>query len=135
MLILAKITYLIQFDPLQIRFTHTTHFGKVMYIRVFAQLTITYYNTIQFHVKNSANWRVTQCGNYGNLLSRIFSKDFVKVTVLLKKLLKSWFDEIFFGEGEVSFSHIHEIIHQFAHFAFTQFTINIEKFRDIYLLI
>ena len=37
-----------------------------------------------------------QCGNYGNLLSRIFGKIFVKVTGLLKKLLNSWFDEIFF---------------------------------------
>ena len=31
----------------------------------------------------------TQCGNYGNSLSRIFGKNFVKVTVLLNKLLKS----------------------------------------------
>ena len=37
-----------------------------------------------------------QCGNYGNSLSRIFGKNFVKVTVLLNKLVKSWFDEIFF---------------------------------------
>ena len=29
-----------------------------------------------------------------------FSKNFVNVTVLLNKLLKSWFDEIFFGERE-----------------------------------
>ena len=29
----------------------------------------------------------TQCGNYGNSLSRIFGKNFVKVSVLLKKLL------------------------------------------------
>ena len=29
------------------------------------------------------------------ILSRIFGKNFVKVTVLLNKLLKSWFDEIF----------------------------------------
>ena len=34
------------------------------------------------------------------ILSRIFWKNFVKVTVLLNKLLKSWFDEIFFGERE-----------------------------------
>ena len=34
----------------------------------------------------------------GNLLLRIFGKNFVKVTVLLKKLLKSWFDEIFCDE-------------------------------------
>ena len=43
-----------------------------------------------------------QCGNYGNLLSRFFGKSFVKVTVLLKKLLNSWFDEIFLGDSEFS---------------------------------
>ena len=37
-----------------------------------------------------------QCGNFRNSLSRIFGKKFVKATVLLKKLLKRWFDEIFF---------------------------------------
>ena len=35
---------------------------------------------------------------YGNFLSIIFGKNFVKLTVLLNKLLKSWFDELFFGE-------------------------------------
>ena len=29
--------------------------------------------------------------NYGNLLSRIFHKNFVKATFLLKKLVKNWF--------------------------------------------
>ena len=38
-----------------------------------------------------------QCGNCCNLVSHIFGKNFVKVTFLLKKLLKS-FNEIFFGE-------------------------------------
>ena len=33
-----------------------------------------------------------QCGNYGNLLSMFFGKNFVKVKVLLN----SWFDEIYF---------------------------------------
>ena len=33
------------------------------------------------------------CGKYANLISPIFGKNFVKVT--FKKLLKSWFDEIF----------------------------------------
>ena len=42
----------------------------------------------------------TQCGNYRNLLSHFFGKNFVKPTFLLKKLLKSWFDEIFFGESK-----------------------------------
>ena len=50
------------------------------------------------------------CGNYGNSLSRIFGKNFVKVTVLLKKLLKSWFHEIFFGEREfLKFPHCVEV--------------------------
>ena len=43
-----------------------------------------------------------QCGNYGNSLSRIFGKNFVKVTILLNKLLKSWFDEIFFRWERIS---------------------------------
>ena len=30
-----------------------------------------------------------QCGNYGNLLSLFFGKNFVKVTILLTKLLNS----------------------------------------------
>ena len=39
---------------------------------------------------------ISQCGDFMNLLSRIFGKSFVKATFLLKKLLKTWFDEIFF---------------------------------------
>ena len=31
----------------------------------------------------------TQCGNYANSLAHIFGKNFVKVTVLLNKILKS----------------------------------------------
>ena len=34
-----------------------------------------------------------QCGNYRNSLSHFFCKNFVKAMVLLKKLLKCWFDE------------------------------------------
>ena len=44
-------------------------------------------------------------GNYGNLLSRIFGKNFVKAMVLLKKLLNSWFDESFVSVRE-NFSFI-----------------------------
>ena len=44
----------------------------------------------------------SQCGNYGNSLSRIFGKNFVKVTVLLNKVLKSWFDEIFYKWERIS---------------------------------
>ena len=52
------------------------------------------------------NFRVTvyktQCRNYVNSLSSIFGKNFVKVAVLLNKLLKSWFDEIFFWWERIS---------------------------------
>ena len=45
----------------------------------------------------------TKCGNYyGNSLSRIFGKNFVKVMVLLSKLLKSWFDKIFLWWERIS---------------------------------
>ena len=37
----------------------------------------------------------SQCGNYGNLLSHFFDKNFVKATFLLKKILKSWLDDFF----------------------------------------
>ena len=37
-----------------------------------------------------------QSGNYGTLLSLYFGKNIVKPMYLLKKLLNSWFDEIFF---------------------------------------
>ena len=41
-----------------------------------------------------------QCGNCRNSLSHFYRKNFVKAMVLLKKLQKSWFDEIFFSERE-----------------------------------
>ena len=41
-----------------------------------------------------------QCGNYCDLVSHIFGKNFVKVTFLPKKSLKSRFDEKIFGETE-----------------------------------
>ena len=50
----------------------------------------------KFTIHSSVESTVTQYGNYGNSLSRIFGKYFVKVMDLLNKLLKSWFDEIFF---------------------------------------
>ena len=46
----------------------------------------------------------TQCGKNGNLLSHFFGKNFVKATFLLKKLLNSWYDEIFWWECRVNFS-------------------------------
>ena len=42
----------------------------------------------------------THCGNYGNLLSHFIGENFVKATVLLKKSLKSWFDEKNYGESK-----------------------------------
>ena len=44
----------------------------------------------------------TQCGNFGNSLSHFFDKNFVKATVLLNKLLKSWFHETFFQWERIS---------------------------------
>ena len=42
----------------------------------------------------------SQCRNYGNLLSFFFGKNFVKVMVLLTKLLNSWFYEFLFIESK-----------------------------------
>ena len=41
-----------------------------------------------------------QCGNCRHSLSHFFRKIFVKAMVVLKKLLKCWFNEIFFSERE-----------------------------------
>ena len=60
----------------------------------------------QFHeifVKLKITYR-TQCGNCRYSLSHFFGKNFVKATVLLKKLLNRWFDEIFFSERISRFS-------------------------------
>ena len=38
---------------------------------------------------------LTQCWNNRNFLSHFFDKNFVKPTVLIKTLLRSWFHEIF----------------------------------------
>ena len=43
------------------------------------------------------------------VLSHFFDKNFVKVTFLLKKILKSRFDEIFFGWQTVNFSFFHSV--------------------------
>ena len=51
-------------------------------------------------------WRTySQCGNYENLLSPFFDKNFVKGTPSLEKLLKSWFHEIFFVRVYFPFFH------------------------------
>ena len=43
---------------------------------------------------------VPQCVEITGILWRIFGKNFVKLTVLLNKLLKSWFDEMLLGDRE-----------------------------------
>ena len=50
---------------------------------------------------NSSYFHAVHC-NFRNLLSRIFGKKFVKATVLLKKLLKRWFNEIFFQWEQIT---------------------------------
>ena len=47
----------------------------------------------------------SQRGNYGNLLSHLTNKNFVKVTFLLKKILKSRFDEFFWITVNFLFLH------------------------------
>ena len=41
-----------------------------------------------------------QFGDYGNVLSHFFDKNFVKLTFLLKKILKSRFDEFFLDDSK-----------------------------------
>ena len=84
-------------------FSESDYSSKFLSVLGTPKYSVTlYYEFMSFHVKiNRHHYALcTQCGNYGNSLSRIFGKNFVKVTVLLNKLLKSWFDEIFFGERE-----------------------------------
>ena len=53
-----------------------------------------------------------QCGICRNSLSHFFDKNFVKVTFLLKNILKSWFDEIFLGDSKFFiFPHCGAIMH------------------------
>ena len=63
---------------------------------------ITYSDSqIKIH-SNQRNIYETQYWNYGNSLSFNFGKNFVKVTVLLNNLLRSWFDERFFCWERIS---------------------------------
>ena len=65
-------------------------YGLKLLHRIFWKCILFVLNTLYVFID------ISQCGNYGNLLSHIFGKNFVKVTFLLK----SWFDEIFFGESK-----------------------------------
>ena len=53
-----------------------------------------------FEKENTNFQKIFQCWNYFNLL--FFGKNFVKATVLQKKLLNSWFHEIFFRWKRIS---------------------------------
>ena len=67
---------------------------------------------------------IAHCKNYGSSLSRIFGKNSVKVTVILNKLLKSWFDEVFLGEREFIVFHtilwLSIAVWKFQHFSVIQ---------------
>ena len=55
-------------------------------------------------------WQSTVCVEITGILSRNFGKNFVKVTVLLNELLKSWFDEIFLRWERISrFSTLYRV--------------------------
>ena len=49
------------------------------------------------------------CGNCCDLVPHILGKNFVKLTSLLKKLQKSWFDEIFFLKVGLNCSFFHTV--------------------------
>ena len=82
-----------------------------------AHMVFIYFSVKSNHILNytckifSIYVCTSQYGNYGNLLSLFFGKNFVKVTFLLKKLLKSWFDEIFLVT--VNFCYFHSVYIQF----------------------
>ena len=69
-----------------------------------------------------------QCGNFGNSLSNFFDKTFVKATVLLNKLLQSWFHENFFGEREFPKFPLCD----FPHCTIRKYTLRLfwQKFRE-----
>ena len=60
--------------------------------------------TVNFSFFHTALCGVPLCGNCRNSFSHFFRKNFVKamvLRVLLKKLLNSWFHEIFFSKREL----------------------------------
>ena len=66
-----------------------------------------------------------QFGDYGNVLSHFFDKNFVKLTFLLKKILKSRFDEKMFGS-----EFFHTVVWKNEKFSLTEKT-----FRQINYLV
>ena len=66
--------------------------------KIFRQINSLVFSLVKrsFHEIFAKKRVGAQCGNFGNLLSQFFDKNFVKVTVLLKKLL----DLTKFSSGE-----------------------------------
>ena len=67
---------------------------EVVFTKIFQKIVVQKF-------RKNPQCETAQCGNYCDLVSHIFGKNFVKLTVLLKKLLKSWFDEIFFWWDQI----------------------------------
>ena len=82
--------------------SYTLHLPNLISRKIW--VTEKFYN---FHIA----W--AQCGNYGNSLSQIFDKNYVKAMVLLKKLLNSWFDEFFF-QWEITEIHSHRYLRKIS---------------------
>ena len=82
----------IQFNPLtKEKFVKPTHFEKfcqtLLISRNFSLVIIV---TAYMY---ASRYTSVQCGNYWNLLSLFFDKNFLKVMFLPKKKVNSWFDE------------------------------------------
>ena len=82
-------------------FPHYNFFLKLIYSKALVK-TLIWRNFFRKSRGELSNYHSTLwCGNYG-----IFGKNFVKLTVLLlSKVLKSWFDEIFLKRENLSFFH------------------------------
>ena len=70
---------------------------------------------INFRSNFHTEWQSLHCGNYVSLLSCytfkcIFAENFVKVTFLLKKSVKSWFDDFFFFFLRENFWCFHSVL-------------------------
>ena len=89
------------------RFVETTSFSHENWKTIFIKrvrnwsVEFTQFLWIKSWGESKIKFFCTQCGYYGNFLSLSFGKNFVKVTSSLKKLLNSWFDEIFLRESKL----------------------------------
>ena len=91
----------IVFDVLRIKSPQFLFLANILWHSLCNYTFILYCPSISRNILQDTHYtyylmKNAQCGNYGNSLSRIFGKNFVKVTVLLNKLLNKWFDKIFF---------------------------------------